>query len=118
MAKKPHKYCGKDDGDDWLALDACASTCGTCGCEDSDTWLYKGKSGKVSVRLCSFRVCLMLACVFSCAPANQQHALPWSTSRATDSNTSTPKSCDYVAKKPSKYCDSEDDDGTTAAEAW
>ena len=47
-------------------------TCGTCGCSDSTTWLYKGKNGK---------------------------------------------SCDYVAKKPSKYCDSEDDDGTTAAEA-
>ena len=65
--------CSKDDGDDWLALDACPVACGTCGCTDSTTWLYKGKSGK---------------------------------------------SCDYVAKKPSKYCDSEDDDGTTAAEAW
>ena len=72
---QPHKYCSKDDGDDWLALNACPVTCGTCGCTDADedTWLYKGKSGK---------------------------------------------SCDYVAKKPSKYCDSEDDDGTTAAEAW
>ena len=47
-------------------------TCGNCGCQDSMSWLYKGKSGK---------------------------------------------SCDYVAKKPSKYCDSEDDDGTTAGEA-
>ena len=56
-------------------LEACPTACDTCGCSDatSDTWLYKGKSGK---------------------------------------------SCDYVAKKPSKYCDSEDDDGTTAAEAW
>ena len=26
------------------------------------------------------------------------------------------KGCDYVAKKPHKYCDSKDDDGTTAAE--
>ena len=75
MAKKPHKYCKKDDGDNWLALDACQETCGTCGCEDAgeDKWLYKGRSGR---------------------------------------------GCDYVSKKPSKYCDYEDNDGTTAAEAW
>ena len=63
MAKKPDKYCGKDnyaDDDGWTAYAACSATCETCGCEDSTTWLYKGKSGK---------------------------------------------DCEWVAKKPDKYCD-------------
>ena len=46
VAKKPDKYCSKDDGDNWLALEACPNACDSCGCTDSTTWLYKGKSGK------------------------------------------------------------------------
>ena len=45
-AHQPAKYCSKDDGDDWLALDACAAACDTCDCSDSTTWHKKGKSKK------------------------------------------------------------------------
>ena len=47
-------------------------TCGNCGCQESLTWLYKGKSGK---------------------------------------------DCDWVAKKPDKYCKKKDSDGTKANDA-
>ena len=47
-------------------------TCGNCGCQDSYTWSYKGKSSK---------------------------------------------DCDWVAKKPDKYCKKKDKDGTKAKDA-
>lgn len=46
VAKKPEKYCSKDDGNDWAALDACVTTCDTCECEDSTTWHRAGKASK------------------------------------------------------------------------
>ena len=46
-------------------------------------------------------------------PTSHHHRSPRSTRLYKGKSG---KSCDYVAKKPSKYCDSEDDDGTTAAE--
>ena len=46
MAKKPSKYCDSEDDDGTTAGEACPMTCGNCGCQDSLTWLYKGKSGK------------------------------------------------------------------------
>ena len=47
-------------------------------------------------------------------PTSHHHRSPRSTRLYKGKSG---KSCDYVAKKPSKYCDSEDDDGTTAGEA-
>ena len=47
-------------------------------------------------------------------PTSHHHRCPRSTRLYKGKSG---KSCDYVAKKPSKYCDSEDDDGTTAGEA-
>ena len=46
MAKKPSKYCDSEDDDGTTAAEACPMTCGNCGCQDSLTWLYKGKNGK------------------------------------------------------------------------
>ena len=46
VANKPSKYCFKTDSDGTTASEGCPMTCGNCGCQESLTWLYKGKSGK------------------------------------------------------------------------
>mmetsp|Transcript_75758 Transcript_75758/g.215811 ORF Transcript_75758/g.215811 Transcript_75758/m.215811 type:complete len:520 (-) Transcript_75758:261-1820(-) len=126
VAKKPHKYCKKDDGDNWLALDACQETCGTCGCEDAgeDKWLYKGRSGrgcdyvsKKPSKYCDYEdndgTTAAEACPMTCGNCGCQDSLTWRHKGKSS------KDCEWVAKKPNKYCSSKykDDDGTKAKHA-
>ena len=125
VAKKPHKYCSKDDGNDWLALNACQDTCGTCGCEDSDTWRYKGKSSKgcdyvakKPSKYCDSEdedgTTAAEACPMTCGNCGCQDSYTWLYKGKSG------KDCEWVAKKPEKYCTKskyKDEGGWKAREA-
>ena len=46
VSKKPAKYCLLEGEDGSYGYESCPYTCGECGCQDSFTWTYKGKSSK------------------------------------------------------------------------
>ena len=122
VAKKPHKYCSKDDGDDWLALNACPVTCGTCECEDSDTWRYKGKSSKgcdyvakKPSKYCDSEdddgTTAAEGCPMTCGNCGCQDSVTWTY------NGKSSKDCDWVSKKPDKYCSKKSEEGVKAKNA-
>ena len=111
MAKKPSKYCDSEDDDGTTAGEACPMTCGNCGCQDSLTWLYKGKSGKDCGR--SWRI---------------QHTPPiykntilnhfkWHGRPRSPSHPSPTTPLDWMSKKTSKCSKYKDEDGTKAKNA-
>ena len=122
VGKKPHKYCGKKDSNDWLALDACQESCGTCDCKDSDTWRYKGKSSKgcdyvakKPSKYCDSEdddgTTAAEGCSLTCGNCGCQDSLTWRYKGKSS------KDCDWVSKKPGKYCSKKSEGGAKAREA-
>ena len=104
----PSRYCSKDDGNDWLGLDACAVGCSTCGCSDSDSWYRAGKPSKdcsyvakKPSKYCDYEgedgTFAYDSCPKACGKCGCQDDATWAYKGKSK------KDCDWVAKKPDKY---------------
>jgi len=123
VATKPHKFCEKSSGNGGpLALTECPEACGTCYCEDSTEWRYKGKSSKdcdyVSMKpnkRCKYEdldgTSAADACQISCHTCGCTDSYSWRYQGKSN------KDCEWVAEKPDKRCNKKDEDGTKAKNA-